>query len=251
MKIQHRRRQNTQPEACRASAVTPETRFVCVGVCVTCPDVYTDHFVKLTGLMEEEDGRGSALTHTHTPCPSSANHTKRSDHTYRIHPNHTKRRAQHTHTWKQPLYLSVHPTHRIQPDGGRHRLLAPVTVSQHQRPAVNARDCIKCNCVRVFVCVSPIVQQAWLRRRPAGAQTGSQIIGLCSDPNTHTLTLYTSWPAYTLSTVLTVTPLLIQYGQTEHTHTHSNAPTSSNKCKKMRSDMWDTVLCPRTSQIFW
>lgn len=57
-------------------------------------------YVKLTGLKEEE-GRGSC-TYTHILLK---NHTKRSDHTSRIHPNHTK----HTHT--TPLsFPSTPPT---------------------------------------------------------------------------------------------------------------------------------------------
>lgn len=63
----------------------------------------------------------------------------------------------HAHTLlKQPLHLSVHSTHRTQPNGGRHRLSS---VSQHQRPAVNARDSIKPT-LCVCVCVAPIVHQA-------------------------------------------------------------------------------------------
>lgn len=55
----------------------------------------------------------------------------------------------HSGSSKQPVHLSLHPTHHIQPDGGRHRL--SVAVSQLQRSAVNAHNCIKCNCVSVFV----------------------------------------------------------------------------------------------------
>lgn len=130
-------------------------------------------YVKLTGLMEEE-GQGSC-TYTHILLK---NHTKRSDHTSRIHPNHTK----HTHT--QPLYLfrPPHPPHSAW--WRQAQIVGPgyCEPAESERPAaVNACDCIECNCVCVFMCVSYC-----LRSRPdrGGDQLehkqGSQIIGLCS-----------------------------------------------------------------------
>lgn len=93
------------------------------------------------------------------------------------------------------------------------------TVIQHQRPAVNACNCIKCKCA--CACVASIVQQAWLRRRPAGEQTGSQIIGLCSGPNTNSHT-HTHNPVIP-HTVLTGAQLLRQSTKTgRHSYTSAS-----------------------------
>lgn len=82
-----------------------------------------------------EEWRGSALPHTCTQCAASVHHTKRGDpRAHRFHTNHTH---------KQTHYLSVHPTHLIQADGGRRILLAVATASRHRRPAVSARLCMR------------------------------------------------------------------------------------------------------------
>lgn len=72
----------------------------------------------------------------------------------------------------------------------------------------------------------------WLRRRPAGAQTGSQIISFCSDPNTQSVT---SRPT------LTETLLLQLKKQKQHTCMHA---------EKRRSGMWESIV-PGDAPTLW
>lgn len=172
----------------------PERGLGCLSgfVCVCAPRcVYTDHFVKLTGLMEDI-GNGSTLIHKHewamnTQRPPSANHTRGGDHTYRIHPNHTKRRT-HTRIHTQKLLkttpVSFCPPHP--PHSAWWRQAQIVGLSEPSPEACCERTRLYQVQLCVCLCASPIVRQGWPRRRPAGAQTGSQIISLCSKPNTHT-----------------------------------------------------------------
>ncbi len=159
----HTHNKNTQDwdeTAWRGSVVTQIE--VLVGLCVCVCVCYMPWYVCWShGEAHRVNGGGwkrvCLYTLTHSVSILSKPHQKKWPHTQnQPKPHQTQSTTHtHTHTWKQPLYLSVHPTHRIQPDGGRHRLLALVPVRQHQRPAVNARDCIKCNCVCLLLFSRP------------------------------------------------------------------------------------------------
>lgn len=134
----------------------------------------------------------------------------------------------HAHTLlKQPLHLSVHSTHRTQPNGGRHRLSS---VSQHQRPAVNARDSIKPT-LCVCVCVAPIVHQALTEEATSW--------GTNREPD-HQLLF---WSKHT------------ECNQPAHTDWNTAASTQKTKtthmhAEKRRSGMWESIV-PGDAPTLW
>lgn len=132
-----------------------------------------------------------------TQCSRLAHHTERSGHTCRIHPNHS-----HVLESNPSIFLSTPPTTFSLMAAGTD-CCEPATAACCEHTRLYQTHF----CVCVCVCVRPIVQQAWLSRRPAGAQTGSQIISLCSDPNSHT---------YCFHTVLTETLLQTKWGQIQY-----------------------------------